>query len=200
MGSQATAPIGATELPHKNDAALVDALLSGDRASFTLFYNAHFPRLFRFCRARVNDTEACKDIVQQSLANAMRSLHTYRGEASLNTWLCQIGRNEISAWYKKTGQHTARFSSLEQHPELISELENSTVDELDEISTLVQTCLDSLPSSYGKVLELKYIEGLSVDEIATIMQTGNVAIQSLLARARTAFKQAYSVAQKNNFD
>ena len=187
---------------HGDDIALVKALLKGDNASFNLFYNTYFPRIYRFCRLRLDDEDACKDIVQQTLTNAMRALNTYRGEASLLTWLCQIGRNEIAAWCKKNRRH--QQESFDHNPGLLaaiesmpSSLEGQAISQPDdELRALVQTSLDSLPSSYGKVLELKYIEGLSVNEIAEALQTGEVAIQSLLARARTAFKQVFVDLQK----
>lgn len=189
---------------HRDDVALVKALLKGDQTSFTLFYNTYFPRVYRFCRLRLDDEETCKDIVQQCLTNAMRALHGYRGEASLYTWLCQIGRNEIAAWYKKTGRHLAKHSSIDDNPSLLAAIESmpssitgEALDMQDDtVRALVQTSLDILPSSYGKVLELKYIEGLSVSEIAATLQMGEVVIQSLLARARAAFKKVFLDLQK----
>ncbi len=53
---------------------------------------------------------------------------------------------------------------------------------------LVQSVLDRLPSRYGDVLEWKYIEGRSVEEIGELLGVGHIAAQSLLARARTAFR------------
>jgi RNA polymerase sigma-70 factor (ECF subfamily) len=52
--------------------------------------------------------------------------------------------------------------------------------------------LDKLPPKYGDVLEWKYIEGYSVKEIALKMDLSPEAAQSLLARAKTAFREIYS--------
>lgn len=190
---------------NQQDLQLVEKLLKGDEASFTLFYNTYFPRVFRFCRLRVSDEQTCNDVVQQTLINAMKGLSHYRGEASLLTWLNQICRNEISAWYKKTGAKMTQTSSLDQNPNLQAVIESipsgiggERMDLLDDgIKELVQVSLDSLPSAYGKALELKYIEGLSVAEIAQHFDMGDVAIQSLLARARKAFKSVFSDLQKD---
>ena len=185
---------------YDNDIELVKRLLKGDQASFTAFYNTYFPRVFRFCRLRIKSAEDCQDIVQQSMTNAMKALASYRGEASLQTWLCQIARNEMSAWYKKTGKKLELNDSIDRAPGLLAAIESipssitgETIHASDDILTeLVQTSLDNLPSSYGKVLELKYIDGFSVAEIAAHMQMGEVAVQSLLARARTAFKTLFT--------
>jgi RNA polymerase sigma-70 factor (ECF subfamily) len=59
-----------------------------------------------------------------------------------------------------------------------------------ETARLVRSLLDRLPSRYGDVLEWKYVEGLSVDEIGAELGIGHTAAQSLLARARVAFREA----------
>jgi RNA polymerase sigma-70 factor (ECF subfamily) len=59
-----------------------------------------------------------------------------------------------------------------------------------ETRALVQSVLDRLPSRYGVVLEWKYIEGRSVSEIGELLGVGQIAAQSALARARTAFREA----------
>ena len=185
---------------YDNDIALVKRLLRGDQASFTAFYNMYFPRIFRFCRLRIKNTEDCQDIVQQTMTNAMKSLASYRGEASLQTWLCQIGRNEMSAWYKKTGKKLELNDSMDKTPGLLAAIESrpssitgqSVHASNDILTELVQTSLDNLPTSYGRVLEMKYVDGFSVNEIAAQMQMGEVAVQSLLARARTAFKTLFT--------
>ena len=59
-----------------------------------------------------------------------------------------------------------------------------------ETRRLVQSVLDRLPARYGDVLEWKYIEGRSVEEIGELLGIGQTAAQSLLARARVAFREA----------
>ena len=184
-------------MTHKDDLALVELLLKGDEASFKRFYDTYFPRVYRFCLSRMDDKDSSSDIVQQTMSNAMRGLHTYRGEASLLTWLCQIARNEIYGWRKRFGNKAELTSSFDQNPDLLAVVESmqfvgSDSALHDDLSSLVQVALDGLPNGYGTVLELKYIEGLSVVEIAEKMAVTEIAIQSLLARARRAFKQAFT--------
>jgi RNA polymerase sigma-70 factor (ECF subfamily) len=59
-----------------------------------------------------------------------------------------------------------------------------------EVGRLVQAVLDRLPSRYGDALEWKYVEGRSVEEIGERLGIGHAAAQSLLARARLAFRDA----------
>lgn len=189
---------------HQQDKALIRKLLDGDEAAFRIFYDTYFPRVYRFCLARLSDEEAVKDIVQQVMTRAMKSLANYRGEASLLTWLCQIARNELATWFAKHADKRSKTVSFDENPEAQSAYESlpsglsgeglSPVE--DSLKAMVQMSLDSLPSAYALVLELKYIEGLSVSEIAHQMDTGEVATQSLLARARKSFKQVFADLQQ----
>ena len=60
-----------------------------------------------------------------------------------------------------------------------------------EIKRFVQVTLDSLPPRYGNALEWKYIEGLSVKEIADRLAVGPKAAESILTRARQAFRDGF---------
>ncbi|MFB3106621.1 MAG: RNA polymerase sigma factor [Pseudomonadales bacterium] len=184
-----------------DDYQLVQRVLQKDRQAFERFFEVYFARLFRFCNARVSQADACEDIVQETLFKAMHNLSGYRGEASLFTWLCQICRNEISNWYQRSGSKSEVLVSLDDDPGLTSALESLQIDfndEVDRLSTekLVQLTLDCLPDRYGKALEWKYLEGLSVSEIADRLGTGSIATQSLLARARRAFRRGFRDVQQ----
>ncbi len=184
-------------MQHTEDLKLVKRVLDRDRAAFDEFFASYFSRLTRFCAARVQKSDVVEDIVQETMVKAVRSLHSYRGEAQLFTWLCQICRNEISTWYRRNGQREARLMSIDDDPAVRAALESIGVDLQEDLShrlaitDLVQLTLDYLPDNYGKVLEWKYVEGLSVAEVAERLGVGRLAAQSLLARARKAFRACF---------
>ena len=167
-----------------------------DRAAFETFFGAYFPRLYRFCRVRMADEAACEDIVQETLTRALAAIDGYRGEASMFTWLCQICRHRISDHVERHGGRRSVTVSLDDDPAIRATLESLASDDVDPadaigVTRMVQVTLDYLPDHYGRVLEWKYIEGLSVEEIADRLDTGVVAVQSVLARARAAFRDAF---------
>ena len=177
------------------DVKLVERLLAKERAAFDEFFTTYFPRLVRFCSRRVGAQDAVEDIVQETMVKALRNLPSYRGEALLFSWMCVICRNEISDWYKKFGRTEQLSVPLDDNEEILAVLESLGVQTSTEmsdrvaISDLVQLTLDYLPPKYGRVLELKYVHGYSVGEIAKDMGTGQLAVQSMLARARKAFRK-----------
>jgi RNA polymerase sigma-70 factor, ECF subfamily len=181
---------------------LVRRMLGGDEGAFDEFFADYFPRLFRFAVLRLRDPDAAEDIVQISLIAAVRHLGSWRGEATLFTWLCTICRREISAWEKRTSRRVI-VSLAEDDPGLRSALESigAAADAPDaglaraDTGRVVQLALDHLPPRYSRALEWKYLEELSVDDIAGRLQCTPKAAESLLTRARDAFRDAFAAVQ-----
>jgi RNA polymerase sigma-70 factor, ECF subfamily len=181
------------------DRRLAERLFKGEEAAFNEFFNNYFSRLYRFAVTRMRDDDAARDIVQQTLCRALRKIDTYRGEAALFTWLCQICRSQLSDYFEHHNRHAKRFVPVEDDPHIQAALDAMASPDADpelvagrsEISRLVQVVLDRLPVRYGDALEWKYVEGLSVEEIAGRMNLQHGAAQSLLQRARLAFREMF---------
>ncbi len=181
------------------DKRLAERMLGGEEAAFRLFFSTYFPRLFRFALYRVDGDEAqAEDIVQNTLYKAIDKLRTYRGEAALFTWLCTFCRHEISAWLKKKNRN--QVDLIEDSPMIRATLESLTdpaaTPELEanrlDLARLIKVTMDSLPSAYADALEWKYIDGLSVAEIGDRQGRGRKAAESLLNRAREAFRDGFT--------
>lgn len=182
------------------DKELVDRLIGGDEKAFNAFFSSHFPRLFRFALPRVrHDHDLAEEVVQETLCKAMTKLGSYRGEAALFTWLCTFCRHEISAVIKRDERIDRSVDLREDDPDIRAILESlSAIDTPDtefqhsEIARLVRVTLDHIPALYGDVLEWKYIHGLSVKEIASRIERGPKAAESVLTRAREAFRDGFT--------
>jgi RNA polymerase sigma-70 factor (ECF subfamily) len=185
------------------DRELVQRMLSGDDRAFTEFFDGYFPGLFRFALARVGRNEdAAEEVVQATLCAAIAKLQTFRGEAALFTWLCTFCRHEVSAFYRRTGRNHAAVALVEDDPEVAAALESlaaasdsgpEAAMRRDETARLVHLLLDRLPPRYAAALEWKYIEGLSVAEIAARFDLTAKATESMLTRAREAFREGFSI-------
>ena len=182
-----------------SDLALARRLIAGDESAFEEFFAGYFPRVYRFARARVGGNEdVAEDITQATLIRAIAKLHTYRGEAALFTWLCTLCRREISRWLARTGRVT-EVPLVDDHLPTRMALEALAMFSHDpeealrrrELSELVRTTLDHLPGRYGDALEWRYIEGLSVSDIAARLSVSYKAAESLLSRARLAFREGF---------
>jgi RNA polymerase sigma-70 factor (ECF subfamily) len=181
------------------DRFLVARLLRGDEAAFAEFFEASFAPLFRFALPRVGgDADAAEDVVQATLCRAVRKLGTWRGEAALLTWLTSICRREIATHFEKQKKVPPMIELTEDIPEIRAALDSLGEPESalrrKETARLVQAVLDRLPSRYGDALEWKYIEGLSVAEIAGRLGLTTKAAESMLTRARDAFRDGFTAA------
>jgi RNA polymerase sigma-70 factor (ECF subfamily) len=185
------------------DRFLTARMMRGDEAAFSEFFASHFAPLFRFAMPRVgNDAEVAEEVVQAALCLAVRKLGSYRGEAALLTWLCTFCRHEIGAFFEKQRRLPPTTELLDELPEVRAALESLGAAERPEAtlqrhetSRLVQLVLDRLPGPYGNALEWKYIDGLSVAEIAERLGVGTKAAESTLTRARAAFRDAFTAAR-----
>ncbi|MEZ5317562.1 MAG: sigma-70 family RNA polymerase sigma factor [Vicinamibacterales bacterium] len=182
-----------------DDAALVRRLIRGEDAAFDAFFETHFPRLFRFAARRLDDADAIEEVVQATLAKALRRIHTWRGEAALFTWLCTICRHELADRARRASSGP-RLVALDDAPAVRAAVEALAVatdtpeDQLArrELATLVHLTLDALPGRYGDVLEWKYVHGLTMAEIAERLGATPKAVESQLSRARAAFREGFA--------
>ena len=183
-----------------DESELLRRMLAGEERAFDAFFASHFPRLYRFALPRLaGDVEATREVVQATLGKAVRKLATFRGEAALFTWLCQICRREIVNHLRAQHRHSEHVVLIDDRPDLRMAIEAiEAPEEYDlvksygraEVGRLVKSVLDRLPARYGDALEWKYVEGRSVAEIGAQLGIGHTAAQSLLARARMAFREA----------
>lgn len=185
------------------DLAVARKLLDGDEATFRSVFDGYFPRLYRFVMPRVDgNRDEARDIVQQGFCKAFERLDSYRGEASLYGWILQICRNAIidRARRQSTRPQPLKLSGTGEALNAIVEAIRAPEHEQPEhravrleLIQVIQATLDYLPSHYSDVLEWKYIEENSVNEIAEKLDIGPKAAESLLTRARKAFREAVLV-------
>ena len=186
--------------PINPDLDTAQRILRGDERAFRDLFDRFFPRLYRFALARIGgDHDAAGEIVQQTFCKGVERLDTYRGEAALYTWFCQICRHTLVDHCRRTHRAQQVIQPLEDDPQIRAVLEAiaAPLDEQPEVQAwrsdicrLVQATMDALPERYGDVLEWKYIDGLAVADIATRLDIGTKAAESLLTRARGAFREA----------
>ncbi len=186
-----------------DERALVARLRAGEEAAFEELFDGSFQALYRFALRRVGgDGELAKEVAQAVFCTAFAKLDGFRGEAPLFTWLCAICRSEIS-------HHFRRRKRLAPRPAEVAEAAGEddagapagagavSPDDPEghllrnELSRQVHDTVDRLPPRYGRALEWKYGEGLTVAEIGARLGLSTKAAESLLTRARVAFRSGF---------
>jgi RNA polymerase sigma-70 factor (ECF subfamily) len=185
------------------DLELVQRLLRGDARAFDQFFAEYYPKLFRFVKRRVpRDPAMAEDVAQATLCRALESLHTFRGEAALMTWLCTLCRRELGARWREAQPYSTAAPLAEDDPEVRAALESLLAAEgsdplllagREQVRETICAALDYLPAPYADILEWKYVRDMSVGEIAERLGRSAKATESLLTRARDAFRESFTL-------
>lgn len=191
------------------DAAWRRRALAGDPAAVKLLADAALLPLFRFCFHRVGgDTHLCEEVVQETLMRALRDLDHYdpaRSGGHVFPWLAGLARNEITRALGRES-HTVSLQALWQRMDrdlkaIFAKIESEPFpDELmqrEEIRAMVNATMAQLPPHYRAALESKYIDGRSMREMATNTGGTEKSVESLLTRARQAFRDTFLVLTRN---
>ena len=180
--------------PGEAERTLVRRMLAGEEAAFQVFSDAYIPAVYRFAQRSLGDRELTREIVQTTVCKAIAKLGTFRGEAGLVTWLCACCRNEIAAHFRRQSRTSEEMALTSDTADL--ELDSGSPGPEQallgkERAELVHAALDALPPHYSRALEWKYLDRLSVEEIAARLDVRPKAAESLLTRARQSFRETF---------
>ena len=170
---------------------LREAILAGEAAAWRQLYDRHFRRLYgRVWRRLQQDTHATEEVVQETWLVAVRRIRSFHpAQGPFEAWLWGIAEKVLRNHQRKQQKRSRRERPLRESAAPSPASAPHTRIALREE---VRGCLDQLSPQYREVLEAKYHLGLSVREIAAARSQSPKAVESLLSRARSAFRGVYS--------
>ncbi len=170
------------------------AILAGDPDGLRAFYDGHFRALYAFCWHRLGrDHHAAEEVVQQTMVAALERIESYEpSRGDLHTWLAFLARNAI----RRANAERRRLAPMNGGDgagagAVAAAAAEETSDERAETAERVAVALERLPARYRVALTRKYVRGESMREIAAACGTSEKAVESLLGRAREAFRAAF---------
>jgi len=151
-------------------------------------------RLRSYLAKRVNDPDEAEEIFADVLVAANDSWPLFRGESSFFTWLCSIANHVLVDYYRKKKIKTLLFSHFPFLEEIAAEALTPD-DKLgkEELRKEVKKVLGILSEGSAEVLRLKYIDGLTVRQIAKKLKASFKSVESKLSRARESFKKKWLI-------
>jgi len=175
-----------------NEKELVKQILKNNKKAIDGFYKAHKPKLLNLILRKVGSHKDAEEILQDTFMSALDSLPLFSFRSSIYTWLCSIAKHEIADFYRRKKLKTIIFSRL---PFLKKVVDRALGPELalqeKEMKGKILATFKNLSEGYSQILRLKYIEGLSMAEIALRLKITVKAVESKLSRARLAFQKQY---------
>jgi RNA polymerase sigma-70 factor (ECF subfamily) len=160
------------------------AVLAGDERAWRVWYDAAADGLWRYVHWRCGGLpDLADEVVQETWLTAVRRVRAFRPERGpFAGWLCGIAANLL--------RNRLRARRLRPSPSASEEVPRRRSGSAD-TQERVARALAELPPHYERALRAKYLDGLSVRAIAADWGESEKAVESLLTRARQAFREAY---------
>lgn len=176
------------------DQQLVERAQRGDKQAFGLLVSKYQRKLARLLSRLIRDPAEVEDVAQEAFIKAYRALPSFRGESAFYTWLYRIGINTAKNYLVSQGRRAPTTTDFDSE-------EAETFDDGDQLRDIntpermlqskqigetVNSAMDALPEELRTAIVLREIEGLSYEEIASIMECPIGTVRSRIFRAREA--------------
>ena len=179
---------------------LVAHMRLGFRAAFRTIMQRYNQRLFRVARGIVSDDAEAEDIVQETYVRAFAAFATFRGDASLLTWLTRIAINEARGRLRRRRRQTVGIDQVDiaqvtgalvvsfpgGQPMTNPEAEAART----EIRHLIEQAIDTLPEAFRLVFILRDVQDCSIEETADLLNIRPETVKTRLHRARHRMRDA----------
>jgi RNA polymerase sigma-70 factor (ECF subfamily) len=179
-----------------SDHDLAQSIAAGDLAALKTLMRRHNQALFRTARSILRDDGEAEDVVQETYLLAYRSIHDFRGEAKLSTWLARIAVNLAIRRRQRQGRDPATFTGT---PDAAGEEAQDMIESRSytpeaaasnsELRQMLEAHIDRLPDLYREVFVLRGIEELSVEETAEVLGIPAATVRTRFFRARHALRE-----------
>ncbi len=154
-----------------------------NQASFALLVEQHHAKLYSFIYRYTKNRQDAEDLTQDTFVKAFKNFHRYDSKYAFSSWLFTIGRRTVYNHYRaKKSTDALAFEIVDpsQTPDKRAEG--------DDRKRQLWKAAKSLKKDYYEVLILKYIEDLSIKEIAQVLNKTETNVKILLFRARNKLK------------
>jgi RNA polymerase sigma-70 factor, ECF subfamily len=174
-----------------SDKNLVKKIIDGEPESFKILYLRYSDLLYAYIlHSTLNNKTIATDIWQETWCVAVEKIESFQFKSSFLTWLCAIAKNKISDYYRNAVKNGTAIP-LEDLP---SDIESEETDDESigpETRAAVIAVLGRLNNEYTYMLRAKYIDNKTTEEIAFETGRSYKATESMLSRAREAFRKQF---------
>jgi RNA polymerase sigma-70 factor (ECF subfamily) len=167
----------------RTDAEVIARILDGDTEQFGILVDRYGDEFARYATYMVGNRDDAADVIQDSLVRAFRSLRRCHDPARFKGWFFRIVSNQCKTHLKRRRRP---MKPLDEVMELPAADDPAFDAEAREIDHRVRDALHSLPQDQREAFVLKYIEGLTIPEIAKAISASEAALKMRLMRARRA--------------
>lgn len=162
---------------------------NGDQTAFGGLYDMFSAKLYRFISIKIQNQQQAEDILQEAFIKAWKNLHLFSAdEGNFQAWIYRITANCVNDYFRKIYRQPESLELNENIDRPSNEnLQKAVADKL-ETNQLIGA-FDLLPVRYKEVLELRFVQDLSLEETAKILNKSNLAVRVLQHRALKKLKE-----------
>ncbi len=180
-----------------SEAALVQRCAAGEEMAFSELVGEHQRMVVQLAVNLLGDRDEALDLSQEVFLRVFRTIHRFRGQSSLRTWIYRIAvnqaRNRHRFWRRRhrgdqvsldahVAAHGDSFSGADANPDRVLAQK--------ELAHRLQHALDRLPFDQRTAIVLREVDGLRYEEIAFSLGVASGTVKSRLTRARRALRVA----------
>jgi len=180
------------------DALSDDELVARCKAELPYNVNAyrellrrHEPLVYRSCLKMLGSVQDAEEACQDSFLQVFHKISQFEGRSAFKTWLYRIVYNRCIETRRKDARRNQYHAKLKEQVEN-EELANSNTDSHNEITGRVHEVIAKMNGEERRLVTLRYISGLSIQEISDVLEIGLSATKMRLYRAQERFKEIYN--------
>lgn len=185
-----------------NERELLLRMQEGDETAFEALVRLYEKKIYTLCRRMCSNDEDAQEAAQDTFLSLWRSAGSFRGDASLSTWLYRLATNACIDLLRRNQRGGERVS-LDDEETTLELVDAAPLPEQAlerrETQRLINEGLAALPEDYRAILLLREAEGLSYAEIADAMHMELGTVKSRISRGRVLLRN-YLSASGNFFD
>ena len=173
------------------DARTIAACQQGDRAALRVLFEEYKDRVYSIAIYSMGGDEmAAADVTQQVFLKLMTKINQFRGDSEFGTWVYRLVINTCHDERRKHGRFVALADSF-LHMQASGESPRASYAR-KELSGRVQSAIAELKPKLRWPILLKYVEGMSYDEIAGVLGCSKGTVASRLNRAHKTLSRRLS--------
>lgn len=188
MSSPARMVTSVASPPVDVEDAVLASRAARDFTAFETLYRRYVDSVYRFVRSQTPDDATAEDLTAQVFFKALASAETYRGDGAYRSWLFRIAHNSLSTWRSNRSRGALVLEELPEAPDPDPSPAAHAIT--NDARGAVWRQVADLPPAQREVVALRYLEDLSIEEIARVTHRTRGAVRILLHRARARLRSA----------
>lgn len=176
-------------MSNADELMLIQQAQQGNTAAFEALVNQHAQLVYNLALRTVSNPQEAEDIAQETFVRAWQALPTFRVQSKFSTWLYRIVTNLC---YNRLPRLKQDLLAVDPNEQLdLEDTETAVETQLltEEIRSELHKAIENLPESYRLLITLRHLQGMSYDEIATVIDMPLGSVKTGIFRARRQLRQ-----------